>query len=61
MGKELDGLSFKDLQQMEDKLTEGIMSIKSKKVHWFLFISLINSNLSILEVNKRRTDNKNTY
>ncbi|EXC18224.1 Agamous-like MADS-box protein AGL18 [Morus notabilis] len=31
MGKDLDGLSFKDLQQMEDKLAEGILAIKSKK------------------------------
>ncbi|GMN55370.1 hypothetical protein TIFTF001_024494 [Ficus carica] len=31
MGKELDGLSFKDLQQLEDNLAEGILSIKSKK------------------------------
>ncbi|MCD7457212.1 hypothetical protein HAX54_034477 [Datura stramonium] len=32
MGKELDGLDFKELQQLEHQLTEGILSIKNKKV-----------------------------
>lgn len=32
MGKELDGLDFKELQQLEHQLTEGILSVKNKKV-----------------------------
>ncbi|XP_019223418.1 PREDICTED: MADS-box transcription factor 23-like isoform X2 [Nicotiana attenuata] len=31
MGKELDGLNFKDLQQLEHQLTEGILAVKDKK------------------------------
>lgn len=32
MGKELDGLNFKELQQLESQLSEGILSVKNKKV-----------------------------
>lgn len=32
MGKELDGLKFKELQNLENQLTEGILSVKNKKV-----------------------------
>eukprot|EP00261_Vitis_vinifera_P022261 XP_010653763.1 PREDICTED: MADS-box transcription factor 23 isoform X3 [Vitis vinifera] len=31
MGKELDGLSFKELQHLEHLLSEGILSVKDKK------------------------------
>ncbi|XP_009758657.1 MADS-box transcription factor 23-like [Nicotiana tabacum] len=31
MGKELEGLNFKDLQQLEHQLTEGILAVKDKK------------------------------
>ncbi|XP_009591403.1 MADS-box transcription factor 23-like [Nicotiana tomentosiformis] len=31
MGKELEGLNFKDLQQLEHQLTEGILEVKDKK------------------------------
>ncbi|XP_021911128.1 agamous-like MADS-box protein AGL18 [Carica papaya] len=30
-GKELDGLSFKELQQLEHQLSQGLLSIKDKK------------------------------
>lgn len=33
MGKELDGLKFKELQNLEHQLSEGILSVKDKKVH----------------------------
>lgn len=33
MGKELEGLNFKDLQQLEHQLTEGILAVKDKKVY----------------------------
>ncbi|KAM7505441.1 hypothetical protein LguiB_004345 [Lonicera macranthoides] len=32
MGKELEGLSFKELQHLEHQLNEGILSVKDKKV-----------------------------
>lgn len=32
MGKELDGLSLKELQHLENQLTEGILAVKDKKV-----------------------------
>jgi len=32
MGKELDGLSLKELQHLENKLSEGILAVKDKKV-----------------------------
>lgn len=32
IGKDLDGLGFKELQQMESQLTEGLLSVKQKKV-----------------------------
>lgn len=35
MGKELDGLSFKELQHLEHLLSEGILSVKDKKVFFF--------------------------
>ncbi|XP_040863162.1 agamous-like MADS-box protein AGL18 isoform X2 [Glycine max] len=31
MGKELDGLSLKELQQLENQLSEGMQSVKDKK------------------------------
>ncbi|KAJ7976755.1 MADS-box transcription factor [Quillaja saponaria] len=31
MGKELDGLSLKELQLLEDQLSEGLLSVKDKK------------------------------
>ncbi|XP_028789464.1 agamous-like MADS-box protein AGL18 isoform X2 [Neltuma alba] len=31
MGKELDGLKFKELQKLENQLSEGILSVKEKK------------------------------
>ncbi|XP_070057927.1 MADS-box transcription factor 23-like [Nicotiana tomentosiformis] len=31
MGKELEGLNFKDLQQLEHQLSEGILAVKDKK------------------------------
>ncbi|KAF7819044.1 agamous-like MADS-box protein AGL18 [Senna tora] len=31
MGKELDGLKFKELQNLENQLSEGILSVKDKK------------------------------
>ncbi|KAF7804067.1 agamous-like MADS-box protein AGL18 [Senna tora] len=31
MGKELDGLNFKEMQQLESQLNEGILSVKNKK------------------------------
>ncbi|XP_054798267.1 agamous-like MADS-box protein AGL18 [Prosopis cineraria] len=31
MGKELDGLKFKELQNLENQLSEGILSVKEKK------------------------------
>ncbi|KAI9080769.1 hypothetical protein K1719_037282 [Acacia pycnantha] len=31
MGKELEGLKFKDLQNLENQLSEGILSVKEKK------------------------------
>jgi len=32
MGKELDGLSLKELQHLENQLSEGILAVKEKKV-----------------------------
>lgn len=32
MGKELTGLSLKELQHLEHQLTEGILSVKDRKV-----------------------------
>lgn len=32
MGKELDGLSLKELQQLENQLSDGMQSVKDKKV-----------------------------
>lgn len=32
IGKELDGLSLKELQHLENQLTEGILAVKDKKV-----------------------------
>lgn len=31
-GKELDGLSLKELQHLEKQLSEGILAVKDKKV-----------------------------
>ncbi|KAF3442809.1 hypothetical protein FNV43_RR16726 [Rhamnella rubrinervis] len=31
MGKELDNLNFKELQQLEDQLIDGVLSVKNKK------------------------------
>ena len=31
-GKELDGLSFNELQQLENQLNEGIVAVKEQKV-----------------------------
>uniref|UniRef100_A0AAU7LJC3 MADS36 n=1 Tax=Hippophae rhamnoides TaxID=193516 RepID=A0AAU7LJC3_9ROSA len=31
MGKELDGLTYKELQQLEKQLSEGLLSVKDKK------------------------------
>ncbi|KAE8098759.1 hypothetical protein FH972_016798 [Carpinus fangiana] len=31
LGKELDDLSFKELQHLEEQLSEGILSVKDKK------------------------------
>lgn len=39
LGKELDGLSFNELQLLEDQLSEGVLSVKDKKV-LNLYISL---------------------
>ncbi|KAK4776450.1 hypothetical protein SAY86_005138 [Trapa natans] len=36
MGRELDGLSFKELQKIECQLTEGLMSVKQKKEGFLL-------------------------
>ncbi|KAK4766758.1 hypothetical protein SAY87_008400 [Trapa incisa] len=36
MGRELDGLSFKELQKIECQLTEGLMSVKQKKERFLL-------------------------
>ena len=44
MGKELDGLSFKELQHLEHLLSEGILSVKDKKVSSYqVFIPFLNS------------------
>lgn len=32
MGKELEGLNYKELQQLEHQLNEGILSVKDRKV-----------------------------
>ena len=40
LGKELDDLSFKELQHLEEQLSEGILSVKDKKVLSFI-LSLI--------------------
>ncbi|PON57041.1 MADS-box transcription factor [Trema orientale] len=55
MGKELDGLSFKDLQHMEDKLTEGLLSIKDKKEQ----LLLEQVKKSTLREQKAMTENEN--
>ncbi|KAJ4969864.1 hypothetical protein NE237_002963 [Protea cynaroides] len=44
MGKELNGLSFKDLQQLEHQLSEAILSVKGKKEQ-LLLEQLENSRL----------------
>ncbi|CAL0329671.1 unnamed protein product [Lupinus luteus] len=31
IGKELDGMSLKELQHLENQLTEGILAVKNKK------------------------------
>ncbi|KAF2305090.1 hypothetical protein GH714_001738 [Hevea brasiliensis] len=31
MGQRLDGLSFKELQHLEDQLSNGLLSVKDKK------------------------------
>jgi hypothetical protein len=41
LGKDLDELSFKDLQLLEDQMSEGILAVKEKKVsnrylHFFI-------------------------
>lgn len=36
LGKELDDLSFKELQHLEEQLSEGILSVKDKKVLSFI-------------------------
>lgn len=33
MGQQLDGLSLKDLQHLEHQLSEGMLSVKDKKVY----------------------------
>ena len=41
MGKELDDLSFKELQQLEDQLSDGVLSVKNKKVlHCIIFFAM---------------------
>jgi hypothetical protein len=50
LGKELDDLSFKELQHLEEQLSEGILSVKDKKVLNFIltflyFFSSVNSLL----------------
>jgi hypothetical protein len=37
LGKELDDLSFKELQHLEEQLSEGILSVKDKKVLSFIY------------------------
>ncbi|KAJ8534191.1 hypothetical protein K7X08_007515 [Anisodus acutangulus] len=49
MGKELDGMDFKELQQLEHQLTEAILSIKNKKEQVLLEL-LEKSNLQIEEL-----------
>ncbi|XP_055807772.1 MADS-box transcription factor 23-like [Solanum dulcamara] len=49
MGKELDGLDFKELQQLEHQLTEGILSVKNKKEQVLLEL-LEKSNMQIEEL-----------
>ncbi|XP_059298163.1 MADS-box transcription factor 23-like [Lycium ferocissimum] len=51
MGKELDGLDFKELQQLEHQLTEGILSVKNKKEQVLLEL-LEKSNLQIEELGR---------
>lgn len=39
MGKELHGLSYKELQQLEEQLREGVLFVKQKKVmHIYIYI-----------------------
>uniref|UniRef100_A0A1U7XQD6 MADS-box protein SVP-like n=1 Tax=Nicotiana sylvestris TaxID=4096 RepID=A0A1U7XQD6_NICSY len=33
MGKELEGMNFEELQKLEHKLTEGLLTVKNKKVN----------------------------
>ncbi|XP_049401481.1 MADS-box transcription factor 23-like [Solanum stenotomum] len=49
MGKQLDDLDFKELQQLEHQLTEGILSVKNKKEQVLLEL-LEKSNLQIEEL-----------
>lgn len=53
MGKELEGLSFKELQHLEHQLNEGILSVKDKKV--INARSLINSSTYSFIVSFRGT------
>ncbi|CAN4118559.1 unnamed protein product [Withania somnifera] len=54
MGKELDDLGFKELQQLEHQLTDGILSIKNKKEQVLLEL-LEKSNVQIEELGKKNS------
>lgn len=41
MGKELEGLNYKELQHLEHQLNEGILSVKDRKVHNFVQLNNI--------------------
>ncbi|KAF3616086.1 putative kinesin-4-like [Capsicum annuum] len=59
MGKELDGLGYKELQQLEHQLTEGILSIKNKKEQVLLEL-LQKSNMQIEELGKKSSGGSST-
>lgn len=50
-GKELEGLSFQELNQLEHQLSEGIFAVKDKKVS--VTIIIIKSFIRTIIINKQ--------
>ncbi|KAL4594448.1 hypothetical protein ACB092_12G021700 [Castanea dentata] len=61
LGEEVSSLNSKDLEQLESKIVQGLIKIKSKKVAEVERLKQANSNMSVLDLNAFQALSLNSF